>query len=129
MNKAQIREEARFYFIPILLGCNPVSRRLSKKIFRKYGIVSYVLGEKRSLPDFFNISGKFLSLPPSEADEITISRLKDLVSDAQYTLPILIPCDDNYRRFTQRCRDSLEPIFVLSDEELALTDSPLKIIP
>lgn len=129
MNNAQLRDEARFYFVPVLLGSNAASRKLSRRIFRKYGIVSYLLDEKRSLPDLLNISGKFLKLPPNEADEITVKRLKSIAESAQYTLPILIPCDEKYRLFTQRCKSALEPFFVLSDEHLALTDSPLRIIP
>ena len=61
MNNAQLRDEARFYFVPVLLGSNAASRKLSRRIFRKYGIVSYLLDEKRSLPDLLNISGKFLN--------------------------------------------------------------------
>lgn len=129
MNNAQLRDEAKFYFVPVLLGCNSTSRKLSRKIFRRYGILSYVLDEKRSLPDLLNISGKFLKLPPNEADEITVKRLKGIAESTQYTLPILIPCNEKYRLFAQRCKSTLELFFVLSDEQLALTDSPLKIIP
>ena len=35
INKTRIREEARSYFIPFLLGDNEVSHKLSRRIYKK----------------------------------------------------------------------------------------------
>lgn len=129
MNEFQLRDEAKFYFIPFILGSTPSSHRLSKKIFKKYGITSYILDKKRSLNASLDLSSRFFKLTLSQSDDIIIRQLIDVAEREPYTLPILIPCTEEYKLFAKRCEGRLEATFVLSNEEQALAASPLKIIP
>ena len=129
MDKTFIRQEARCYFVPFLLGDNKKSHRLSRKILRKYSIRSFVLDDKRTFADIWNFSSKFLKLSITENDYITLLQLLDFASELPYTMPILIPCSDEYEKFVKIHQKELESVFVLSNEALLFTASPLKIIP
>ena len=129
MNKVRIREEARFYFVPFLLGDNQASHRLSKKIYKKYGIVSFILDKKRTAADIWDLSSRFLKLINTENQELITLQLIDLAEQSPYTLPLLIPCSEEHELLVKKDRELLETRFVISSENLLLTDSPLKIIP
>lgn len=129
MDKAFIKDEARFYFVPLLLGNNQVSRALAKSIFKKYHVKSFILDEKKSFSDVFSLSSEFLTLYETD-DELTVFQLLELAKElpSSAAMPILIPCSEKYSRFLSDYGDALEADFIISSEELALTSSPLKII-
>ena len=129
MKKSFIRQEARCYFIPFLLGDNRTSHKLSRKFLRKYGIVSFILDTKGNLSDVFDISCKFIKLSDTDDDTLLLLQLTDIVCEIPSTMPILIPCSEKYKNFTKAFDKELESIFFISNEETALTDSPLRIIP
>lgn len=129
MNKSFIKEEARLYFIPFLLGDNQASHRLSRKIFKKYGISSFILDDKRTFADIWDFSCRFIKLSSSQDFPLTLLQLVDIAREFPFSLPILIPCSDEYESFAKLYKTELESVFVLSSQEFALTDSPLKIIP
>lgn len=129
MNRSLIREEARMYFIPILLGDNQDSHRISRKIFKKYGISSFILDRKRTLADLFDFSCRFVKLSSSDGFPILFTQLVDITREIPSSLPILIPCSSEYESFTELYQNELEAFFVISDKKLIFTASPLKIIP
>lgn len=129
MKKAFIREEARCYFIPFLLGDNSTSHHLSKRIFRKYGIISLILDTKGSFADIWDFSCKFIKLSPSDNQSLTLLQLIDISREFPTAMPILIPCSKEYETFTQLFEKELESVFALSSKELLFETSPLKIIP
>ena len=129
MDKTEIRKEARLYFIPFLLGNNATSRKLSKKIYRKYRIACYILDANQTLASTFKISSKFVKLTNPKNFALTASELIYLAEQCQYTLPILIPCSKEYERLVNEQKDLLESSFVISSCNDALELSPLNIIP
>ena len=129
MDRSLLREEARLYFVPIMLGDNRESHRISRKIFRKYGISSFILDSKRTFADLFDFSCRFVKLSSENAFPLLFTQLVDITSEMPSTLMILIPCSSEYESFTELYRDELEAFFVISDKELIFTASPLKIIP
>ena len=129
MKKAFIKEEARCYFIPFLLGDNATSHHFSRKLLRKYGIVSIVLDTKGSFANFWDFSYRFIRLSPSNDKELTLLQLFDIANEFPSTMPILIPCCDEYEEFTKLFEKELETVFVLSNDKSIFTNSPLKIIP
>ena len=124
-----IRKEAQIYFQPFLLGNNKDSRRLSRKIFKKYGITSYVLDEKRSIANLSLFSHRFIKLLPTNEPSILALQLLELLAQTENVLPILVPCSKEYENFIERCKTVLETDFVLSTPNEVFTSSPLKIIP
>ena len=123
MNKKKLREEAELYFMPFLLGSNRHSHALALKIFRKYGICSYILDSKRSFGDVINPTGSFWRLFGSDS-ELLCEQLIKLATAEPYTLPILIPTTPEYERFTDGQRQRLETVFVLCEPDKVFSDSP-----
>lgn len=129
MDKIRLREEARLYFVPFLLGNNSASHKLAKKIYRKYKIVCFILDNKKRVTDILDFSSRSLILPYTKKDSLTVTQLIYFAEQTEYTLPLLIPCTEEYSKLVEKNREILESSFVLSNESLILTDSPLNVIP
>ena len=129
MKKKQIREEARLYFVPFLLGDTITAHKLSFKIFKKYGIVSLILDTKKNVVDLWDFSSRFKTISQNNNQEITVMQLKDLAAQTQYTLPLLIPCSDEYKKLVNKNASELESEFIILNADIPLEDSPLAIIP
>lgn len=132
MNKSEIleiKEEAKSYFLPFLLGSNAASHKLAKKIYRKHKITCYILDSKRSAADILDFSSKFLKLTSPKNEELTAKELLYLSRQSQYTLSILIPCSSYYEELVNCKREMLEASFVISNIKDALSASPLNVIP
>lgn len=129
ISKTDILEEARAYFIPFLLGDNSASHRLSRSIYRKYKITSLILDVKMTPLDVFDTSSKFLRIADIQSPELFAYQLIDLAQLSEYTLPLLIPCNEKYASMLKAERELLESTFVITSPELLLTSSPLGVIP
>lgn len=127
MDKSFIKDEARYYFVPLLLGNTQDSRRLARRIFKKYKIKSFILDEKKSFSDCFSLSHFFVSLYDTEA-ELTSIQLFNIANELSSYAPILIPCSEKYKEFVATHREALELDFIISSEKLLFTESPLKTI-
>ena len=129
MNKAEIREEAQLYFVPFFLGSNSTSHKLSKKIYRKYKITSYITDTKKTTSDFLDFTNIFWLLHHTMEDSIVVTQLIYLAEQTPYTLPLLIPCTPKYTELVERNRQLLESYFVILNHQDLLSNSPLNIIP
>ncbi len=129
MNRSSLRKEAQLYFQPFLLGNNKDSRRLSRKIFKKYGVSSYILGEKTSFANLCPISHRFVRIVPVKDSHVMCLQLSELLAQTEDILPILIPCSKEHEAFISYCKSELEKDFILSTPTDVLEASPLRIIP
>ena len=129
MDKTKLREEAKLYFVPFLLGNNSESHKLAKKIYRKYKIVCYILDGKKKITDLLDLSSRTLILPQTKKDAITVTQLIYLAEQTAYTLPLLIPCTTEYSELVEKNREILESSFIVLSSDLILTDSPFNVIP
>lgn len=127
MNNIGLREEARQYFLPILLGNGREAHRLSMTLFRRFGIVSYVVSPKRSVRDLWDISSRYLPLIPS-ADELVCGQLIHIATQSPYTLPLLIPMTPEYSALADKHRGTLESYFVICDAATIFESSPLAML-
>ena len=125
----EIKDEAKLYFLPFLLGSNAEARRLARKIYRKHKIVCYILGTKRSAANIISRSSRFLKLTAPQNKELTAKELVYLARQSKYTLSILIPCSSYYEELVNCKREMLEASFVILSVSDALSDSPLSVIP
>ena len=129
MDKSEIREEARLYFVPFFLGDNSLSHKLSNKIYVKHKIVSYILDTKKSIIDFLDFTSVFWLLYHTQEDGTILTQLKYLSKQFPYTLPILIPCTKEYTELVERNKDFLEAYFIISNPDDIIHSSPLNVIP
>ena len=129
MSERDVKEYASAYFLPFLLGSNKLSHKLSAKMLRKYGIVSLILDEKRSVRDLFDLSSHFFLLCQTDEHSMLADELSAIAQRYEYVLPILVPCSKKYEELVDRLSDKLETEFVICDAERLFCDSPLADIP
>ena len=127
MDKKELREDAKTYFVPIILGSNSKAHALSSKIFCKYKITPVVADTKRSFWSFIDPFSSFLELSSSNS-ELVLEQLTAFVSDDNYILPILIPCSDKYLPFIDDLKIQIERVFVICSANDVFTSSPMSII-
>ena len=124
MKNKSVRDEAKLYFIPFLLGDSRRSRALSARIFRKFGVSCLILDKKRSLLDLFDLSSCFYKLF-SDDSALLCEQLIPLATAEPYTLPLLIPTDERYELAVSEQRELLEKYFIILDAGQVFTDSPM----
>ena len=124
MKDRTLRKEARLYFVPVLLGSNKLSHRISRKIFRKYGIVSLILDEKSSFRDVFSLTSRFVRVY-SQENELLCQEICKIGEDLQYTLPIAVPTSPRFDKLTEEFGTVLETAFVLRSPHKLFSSSPL----
>ena len=129
MSNRDVREHASSYFLPLLLGNNSLSHKLSAKILRKYGVESLILDEKRSAYDILDVSSHFVKLSQTQEPTILSDELLAIAKSYEYTLPILVPCSEKYIQLIATVADELEAEFVICDADEIFTSSPLSSIP
>lgn len=129
MNSKSIREDARLYFLPVILGNGKIARHVASRLYRRYGTVPYIVADKRSLCDMIGLHGRSVILPSEEHPHLFADALIDLCRQNPYTLPILIPTEPRYADAAESLRERLEPYFVFSDPEHIFTDSPMTRAP
>lgn len=129
MDKKELREDAKSYFVPFLLGNNAISHRLSRQIYKRYKINCFILDIKGTPADIFDFSSKTIKLTQTKSASLFAKELIYLANQSRYTLPLLIVCSDKYEMFIENERDWLEQFFVISTSKDALLKSPLNIIP
>jgi hypothetical protein len=125
MSDRVMRDNARLYFLPFIIGNGKQAHRLSRKIFHKYGIVSLICGERRTLSDLLDYSCRFLRLCPSDSPRLLCEQLIALSEQSPYTLPIAIPANTRYETMINEARELLEQKFVISSEKELFVSSPL----
>ena len=125
MPKESFKKDACLYFIPVFLGSNRLSRRLSARVLRKFGIVSYILDRKRTLKDVLSISSRFVKTELGDEPPLLCEQLIAFASAEPSCLPILIPTTPKYKKAVELQRELLEGYFVISSSEELLICSPL----
>ena len=98
---------------PIILGSNTAGHACVRRMEKHYGVGSTVLTGKRALTLRFLPAVRLVFAPPTLADEVLLSILRELDDESGLRLPLLIACDDAYRAFITRNRQELEAHFIL----------------
>lgn len=112
-----LREQARVYFLPYILGNCKTAHRISRKIYRTYGIAPYICAQKRTLSDWLDLSCRFLPISPTNSSRLFAEQLTALVQNERFVLPMLIAVDAKYAAFVSEQRELLESYFVITDEQ------------
>lgn len=125
MKRESIKKDAALYFLPLILGSSHPSRRMARRIHRRYGIISLILDEKPRLPDLLSLSFRFLPCLSKDEPRLMCEKLIALAEQEPSALPILIPASTEYEQAVRVNQALLEKHFVISSPEKLFVNSPL----
>ena len=125
MKRDGLAQHAKSYFLPLILGNTPEARRLSAKLFRTFGIKSFLLDKKGSWRNLLSASHYFIALTPSDCSRLICEQLTDCAKQHPATLPILVPMTDEYRAALKENCEELERCFIIREPATLLTEPPL----
>ena len=108
---------------PVMLGSNTLCHACVRKMEKRYGVGSTVLTGSRALTLRFLPSVTLVQAPPVLHDDILLSLLQDISEEGVGRIPLLILCDNAYRAFVQRNRQSLEAHYILRRADTLLNTS------
>ena len=127
MSDKALKNEARNYFVPYLLGNCKRSHGLSLRIYKKFGIISVVCDSRRSFWDILDPTSMTAVLAPTDSARLIAEQLLSLTDETFGTLPLLIPMSDEYADAVLRERETLEKRFIIcKPDELFSPSSPIK---
>lgn len=129
MSNRDVRESARQYFVPYILGNTALAHRLSARIFFRYGILPIVCDESYSLLGALDPTCRYITLSPSGEPSLIADQLIALCEQQPYTLPMIIPTNERYAEIVKAERERFEHKFVLADSKTLFSSSPLANIP
>ena len=116
-------EMLRQSVIPMLLGSTPTAFALSLKIYRKCGVRSYLCSAGTGVLALLCPTLEHLPLFSKYDFDIQLKSL-EYVADAQEFLPVLVPCNEYFRRVIQENREYLEKRFILTTPEKIFDAKP-----
>lgn len=125
MSDKTLRDEAKLYFVPYILGNNSAAHKLASRILRKFGIVSLICDDHRSALDLIDMSSRTVVLTPTDSPRLIAEQLISLAAQSSYTLPLIIPADDRYAKAVESEREMLEHTFIITDADRLFKSSPL----
>ncbi len=125
MSDRTLRDEARLYFVPYILGNSRAAHRLAAKIHRKFGIISVICDDRRSVLDLLDLTSRTVVLSATDSSRLLAEQLISLAQQNCCTLPLLIPTDGKYASTIQAEREMLERTFVFADADRLFESSPL----
>ena len=98
---------------PVMLGCNTACHACVRQMEKRYGVGSTVLTGKRALTLRFWPFVTLVNAPPVLSDDVLLGLLGDISEVGVGRVPLLVLCDEAYRGFVVRNRESLETRYIL----------------
>ncbi|MBQ8340854.1 MAG: hypothetical protein IJY22_00580 [Clostridia bacterium] len=100
---------------PVMLGSNTLCHDAVRRIQKRFGADCTVLTGKRALTLRFMPGVRLIEAAPSLTDDMLLTVLRDVESESELSIPVLILCDRSYAAFVERNRTWLEAHFILRD--------------
>ena len=127
MSDKTLKNEARNYYVPYLLGNSKKAHGLSLRIYKKFGIISVICDSRRSFWDILDPTSMTALLAPTDSSRLISEQLLSLTDETFGSLPLLIPMSEEYARSISCERETLERRFIICDaDELFSSSSPIK---
>ncbi len=120
-----LKNDARLYFCPFILGNGTAAHALSARIFFKCGISSFILSEHFTVYDVIDPSSMRIPLVRSNDPDLLCEELISLAAREPHTLPLLISCDARFASLTEQRRERLEEYFIICEPADVFSSSPL----
>lgn len=129
MSESTFKDEARLYYVPYILGNTPEAHKLSRRIYRKFGIISVICDSRRSVFDLFDLSSRTVVLSSTDSPRLIAEQLLSLASQTRYTLPLIISVSHEFEQAIAYEREILERSFVICEVDTLFDTSPLADFP
>ncbi len=127
MSDNTLKNEARNYFVPYLLGNSKKAHGLSLRIYKKFGIVSVICDSRRSFWDILDPTSMTAVLVSTDSSRLVAEQLISLTDETYGALPLLIPISNEYANAISCERETLERRFIICEpDELFSPSSPIK---
>lgn len=111
--------------IPVLLDNTQSAHRISSRIFKRHGIVSFICGKKRFF-DIFDISCKTLKLSNTNEKRLVAEELIEIAKKYSDMLPVLIPCSEKAEAVVLEFSEELEAYYIIADPNVFKNSSPIE---
>ena len=105
---------------PILLDNTAAAHRLAAGLYRRYGIISLIVGKPR-FRDLFDAASRTLRLSPTACDRLRVEQWIDLAKRSEGQLLLLVPTSDGARDVVHRFAEALEPYFIVLEPDGVLS--------
>lgn len=124
MSDRLLRENARIYYLPFVLGRGSDALGVCARIFFRSGVVPFICDTRPSLAAALCPFCKSITLSSTDSPRLLAEQLTDIARQDPYTLPILVPIDKKYRGAVRSQHSTLERSFVISDADSLFASSP-----
>ena len=102
---------------PVLLGNSRSARKTARKLFSKYGIISYICDSNRSPFSMFSPSSVSLITSSVQYPELLCEQLLNLGASDSSCIWLAVPCTEAYTIFIQKNKSTLECSYIISDPQ------------
>ena len=105
--------------VPILLGYSAETNETAQRMYRKYGVISHVFCDKRTLSMRLSLCMKTHTVRHTANEMLMLQALTDFSEQLgnKEVILYLSPCTEEYVRMVWENRDALERRFVLADKQ------------
>ena len=105
--------------VPILLGYSAETIETAQRMYRKYGVISHVFCDRRTLSMRLSLCMKPHTVRHTANEMLMMQALLDFSEQLgnKEVILYLIPCSEEYARMVWEQRDTLERRFVIADKQ------------
>ena len=104
--------------VPVLLGFSAETNETAHRMYRKYGVISHVFCDKKSIAMRFSLCMKTHVIKHTADEMLMMQALADFSEQLgnKDVILYLIPCTEDYARMVWNHRETLERRFVIADK-------------
>ena len=105
--------------VPVLLGYSAEANETAQRMYRKYGVLSHVFCDRRTLAMRLSLCMKAHTVKHTDNEMLMMQALTDFAEQLgnKEVILYLIPCTEEYTRMVWEHRDTLERRFVIADKQ------------
>jgi len=98
---------------PVLIGNTKEARQLAKKLFKRFGIVSYICDKSAGISTLFCLGAEFWSVSGHADSDLLCDELLYLASFDPFCIYIAVPCDETYEKSVLEQWTRLETSYIM----------------
>ena len=111
--------------LPVLCDNTRLAHRVSRRIFDRHGIVSFIFGRNR-FSDILDISSQTLKFPTTNESRLLAEELGTFAEKYPDMLCVLIPCSKDAEAFIKEFEQTLESRYIIASPSVFLSGAPFE---